>query len=86
MSPKNTGIFRIPSKFRVVKTVFLENGVVDPYRKQVLTKNGEDDNLHSTHQKKGAALLKARKPTKMTKIAGVLQTKPGFAQTSFLPP
>ena len=33
--------------FKVVKTVFLENGVFVPYRKQVvLTKNGENDELH----------------------------------------
>ena len=41
---------------RVVKkkTVFLENGVFVPYRKQVaLTKNGEDDDLHSTHKARG---------------------------------
>ena len=38
---------------RVVKTVFLENGVFVPYRKQVvLTKNGENDDLHSTHKNK----------------------------------
>ena len=37
--------------FRVVKTVFLENGVFVPYRKQVvLTKNVENDDLHSTHK------------------------------------
>ena len=42
--------------FRVVKTVFLENGVFVPYRKQVvLTKNGENDDLHSTHKNKGCA-------------------------------
>ena len=35
--------------------VFLENGVFVPYRKQVvLTKNGENDDLHSTH-KRGCA-------------------------------
>ena len=40
--------------FRVVKTVLLENGVFAPYRKQViLTKNGENDDLHSTHKNKG---------------------------------
>ena len=39
---------------RVVKTVFLENGVFVPYRKQVvLTKNGENADLHSTHKNKG---------------------------------
>ena len=39
---------------RVVKTVFLENGVFVPYRKQVvLTKNGENDDLHSTYKNKG---------------------------------
>ena len=31
-------------------------------------------------QKQGVALLRARKPTKMTKMAGVPQTKPGFAK------
>ena len=37
----------------VVKTVFLENGLFDPYRKQVvLTKN---DDLHSTHKTRGCA-------------------------------
>ena len=42
------------ANFRVVKTVFLENGVFAPYRKQViLTKNGENDDLHSTHKNKG---------------------------------
>ena len=35
----------------VVKTVFLENGVFAPYL--VLTTNGENDDLHSTHQNKG---------------------------------
>ena len=47
-----------------------------------MTKNGENDDLHSTHKNKGqgAALLRARKPTKMTKMAGVPQTKPGFAK------
>ena len=41
--------------FRVVKTVFLENGVFAPYRKQViLTKNGKNDDLHSTHENKGS--------------------------------
>ena len=39
---------------QVVKTVFSENGVCVPYRKQVvLTKNGENYNLHSTHKDKG---------------------------------
>ena len=39
---------------RVVKTVFLENGVFAPYRKQVvLTKHGENDDLHSTPKNKG---------------------------------
>ena len=38
---------------RVVKTVFLENGVFVPCRKQVvLTKNGENDDLYSTHKNK----------------------------------
>ena len=31
-------------------------------------------------QKQGVALLRARKPTKMTKMAGVPQAKPGFAK------
>ena len=31
-----------------------ENGVFVPYRKQaVLTKNGENEDLHSTHKNKG---------------------------------
>ena len=39
-----------------MKTVFLENSVFVPYRKQVvLTKNGENDELHSTRQNKGCA-------------------------------
>ena len=60
---------------RVVKTVFLENGVFVPYRKQVaLTKNGENDDLQSTHKNKG---LRSSEP-KMTKMAGVPQTKPQF--------
>ena len=40
--------------FRVVKTVFLENGVFVPYRKQeVLTKNGKNDDVYLTHKNKG---------------------------------
>ena len=36
---------------RVVKTAFLENGVFVPYRNPlILTKNGENDDLHSTHK------------------------------------
>ena len=51
---------------RVVKTVFLENGVFVPYRKQVvLTKNGEKKWRFTFYpQKQGVALLRARKPTK----------------------
>ena len=34
--------------------MFLENGVFAPYQKQVvLTKNGENDALHSAHKNKG---------------------------------
>ena len=71
----------ISRSFRVVKTVFLENGVFVPYRKQVVvTKNGENDGFDEKWrkrrftfypQKQGVALLRARKPTKMTKMAGV---------------
>ena len=52
-----------PPSVRVVKTVFLENGVFVPYRKQVvLTKHGENDDLHSFYpqRKQGAPLLRAR--------------------------
>ena len=43
-----------PRDTKVVKTVFLENGVFVPYREQVvLTKNGENDDLRSTHKNKG---------------------------------
>ena len=43
-------------RVRVVKTVFLQNGFFVPYQKQVvLTKNGENDDLHSTHKNKGCA-------------------------------
>ena len=64
---------------RVVKAVFLETSVFAPRPKQVvLTKNGENDGLHSTHKKQGASLLRPRKPTIMTKMAGVAQAKPPF--------
>ena len=44
----------IRASIRAVKTVLLEKGVFVPYRKQVvLTKNGENDDLHSTHKNKG---------------------------------
>ena len=50
---------------RVVKTVFLENGVFVPCRKQVvLTKNGENYKFTFYPQKQGALLLRPRKPTK----------------------
>ena len=63
--------------------MFLEN----LSKKQgVLTKNGENDDLHSTHQKQGVAVLRAWKPTKMTKMAGVPQTKPPFAKNTVSPP
>ena len=52
-SPENFVYVYVPF-LRVVKTVFLENGVFVPYRKPVvLTKNGENDDLHSTHKNKG---------------------------------
>ena len=44
--------------------------------------NGENVDLHSNHKIKGAALLRARKPTKMTKMAGAPQTKPPFAKNT----
>ena len=70
--------------WQVVKTAFLENGAFVTCRKQmVLTKNGENRDFDFyTHQKKRALLLAPRKPTKMTKMAGVTQAKPPFAKNS----
>ena len=55
------------------KRCFWQTVVFVPYRKQVvLTKNGEnDDILQSSHKNIGVALLRPRRPTKMTKMAGV---------------
>ena len=78
---------RTRSTLRVVKTVFLENGVFAPHRK-----TGDFDEKWRKWrftfypQKQGVALLRGRKPTKVTKMAGVPQTKPGFSpKTGFAP-
>ena len=60
----------------VVKTVVLENGVFAPYRKQVvLTKLCENSDIEFHPQIQGILLLRPRKSTKMTKMAGVTQAK-----------
>ena len=55
-----------------------------PLRKQVvLTKHRENDNLRSFYpHKQGALLLRPRKPTKTTKMAGVTQARWPFARGS----
>ena len=61
---------------RVVETVVLENGRFAPCRKQVvLTKIGENSDVALYPRKKGILLLKSRKSTKMTKMAGVTPAK-----------
>ena len=75
------------SNFRVVKTVFLENGVFVPYRKQVvLTKNGENDDLHSTHKNKGLRSSEPRNRRKWRKWRVSLGQNQGFPKTGFSPP
>ena len=71
---------------RVVKTVFLENVVVVPWRKQlVLMKMAKIKILHSTHKKnRGFLLLRTQKLTKMTKMADVTQAKSPFAKSTVL--
>ena len=60
----------------VVETVILENGVFAPCRKQVvLTKIGENSDISIYPQKQGRLLLRPRKSTKMTKMAGVTQVE-----------
>ena len=74
-------------KFRVVKTVFLENGVFAPYRKQVvLTKNGENDDLHSTHKNKGLRSSEPGKRRKWRKWRVSLRQNQGLPKTGFSPP
>ena len=66
-----------------MKTVFLENGVFVPYQKQaVLTKNGENDYSYSTHKHKGLRSSDPGNRRKLTKMAGVPQTKPPFAKST----
>ena len=61
---------------RVVETVVLDNGVFVPCRKQVvLTKIGENSDRALYPQKKRILLLEPCTATKMTKMAGVTQTK-----------
>ena len=61
---------------RVVEMVVLENGRFVPCRKQVvLTKIGEHSDSAFYPQKQGILLLKPRKSTKLTKMAGVTPAK-----------
>ena len=72
-------------KLRVVETVVLENGRFVPCRKQVvLTKIGGNSDIAFYPQKQGILLLKPRKSTKMTKMAGVTPTKWPFAKSTVL--
>ena len=72
-------------KFRVVETVVLENGRFVPCRKQAaLTKIGGNSDIAFYPQKQGILLLKPRKSTKMTKMAGVTPTKWPFAKSTVL--
>ena len=72
--------------FRVVKMVFLGNGVFVPCQKQVvLTKNGENDDLHSTKKIRGCA-PQTPETDEMTNMAGVPQTNHHLLKTPFSPP
>ena len=79
---------KIPKKnhfIRVVETVVLENGRFVPCRKQVvLTKIGEHSDSAFYPRKQGILLLKPRKSTKLTKMAGVTPAKWPFAKSTVL--
>ena len=72
---------------RVVKTVFLENGVLVPYRKQVvLTKNGENDDWHFTHKNKGLRSSEPGNRRKWRKWRVSLRQNHRLPKTLFSPP
>ena len=72
---------------RVVKAVFLENGVFVPCRKQVvLAKKGEKMTIwHSTHKNKGFCSSDPE-TDENDENGGCTQAKPPFSKTPFSPP